>query len=405
MSVKWTPKRVRAADNGGVPKFLRVKDDGRGNDYVYILNQQTGDVDDVWFLRTERDKERFRREADIADLDKEVPGQYQFADSTALGKVTNWRLASNYKDAETKDPSFIVSAHAGKKFSAPVSSVDDAFRRFSYGKPNPRDYPVLYRDNLEPGKKNVRQREMRVVPTTDGQEVTAPLYKGPLANYALLPQGPVPVYEGAETVTALSPQEWRKSVGKVMASEGKGLYGRYAYTASLAQAANDEDRARIYMDRARVRYADLKRLKELAGGAAASDKDIAKYGVKLNADGSYDWQALADRRAGEHARLQDEFRGEYSAAFDSLVAARRQSVFKNIVAPNLEKLGYKGVTYEQFAQDPRFAKDYEGMKSSDLMRLDEWAQPFDKAPEIWHAPASVTPAEAAKNTIRSAMID
>lgn len=371
--MKWEPKRKRAAEGGGVPKFLRVKDDGRGNDYVYILNQETGDVDDVWFLRTDRDKERFRREADIADLDKEVPGQYQFADQKALDKVTNWRISSQ-RLANARDlPTTVSSTYLGRKQTFQPGSVYDK---------TSSAYPVLYRDVPAPGKKNVRVREARSVPVTSGSSGSA---------------------YGASDVPAVSPQEWRASVGKVMASEGRGLYDRYAYAEALGNAQDDAARGKIFMDRARQRFRDVKRLQEIATANDENPKYASAAEVKRFAprtrNGVADWASLADQRRGEFDRLEEEFRGQYGKAYDALVDERRRLVFDNIVAKGLAALGYEGVTYDQFSRNPTFAEDFEGMKNSRLMAMDEWASPYlAKDPGMWTPP---TPAPAPVSTSRT----
>lgn len=371
--MKWEPKRKRAADGGGTPRFLRVKDDGRGNDYVYILNQETGDVDDVWFLRTDRDKERFRREADIADLDKEVPGQYQFADQKALDKVTNWRISTGKLAADPKLPVVKVDSVNGvRRTSSPVvTSVSGTF-----------DYPVLYRDVPISGKRNVRSREVHSVPVAVNIE---------------RPHG------NSVEIAAARPQEWRSSVGKVMASEGRGLYDRYAYAEALGNAQDDAARGKIFMDRARQRFRDVKRLQEIATAndknpKYASAAEVERFAPRTR-NGVADWASLADQRRGEFDRLEEEFRGQYGKAYDALVDERRRLVFDNIVAKGLAALGYEGVTYDQFSRDPTFAEDFEGMKNSRLMAMDEWASPYlARDSGMWTPP---TPAPAPVSTSRT----
>lgn len=127
------------------------------------------------------------------------------------------------------------------------------------------------------------------------------------------------------------------------------------------------------MDMARKRATDLARLSALANGAAWESGD-ERFNPPKTKTGAADWAAERDRVSGMSQRLEKEFRENYATAYDALLSARRQAIFDNAIVKGLEGIGYKGVTMDRFAQDPRFRADYDRLMGLSLMDLDETAQ-------------------------------
>ena len=175
----------------------------------------------------------------------------------------------------------------------------------------------------------------------------------------------------------------RKDLNAARAEYDKLLkYGVYE------RASDDDSRGKIFMDMARKRAANIARLEELAGGAALKPGD-ERFNPPKTETGAADWTAARDRAVGANQRFEKEFRENYATAYDALLSARRQAIFDNAIAKGLEGIGYKGVTMDMFAQDPRFRADYDRLMGLSLMDLDTAAQPYMGT--RWQAPKPVKP--------------